>query len=537
MALLCFNFLLFLSMLGRLRGRTMIYDQRDHVFYPEDGTKPLETVTSGSNMTQGDTIWSPNAQVRLTMQPDGNLVVYRACDHHPIWATMTNRQRMQERPDAVQLQTDGNLVIYAPANSSQRVMWASGSNSAATAGASLRLENTGALCLFKTADVCLWHSDPNATVASHSACPEYIHSGANMTEDQSIWSPNRQARLTLETTGKAVIYRTCDGAPVWSSNMRKRHYGKNFLTMQPDGNAVIYEPNNIVIYEPNIKSSISRSRQQRPDRNLVVWSTDTHATFNAGASLRLDDTGSICLTKDNACLWRSGGATMATRTLYPEFANAEVIMKSGDNLTVGQTLWSINKTCSLSFRTNNQIVLRRRCDNAEMWSLDKRASINRGSEDATQLVMQRNGQLILYGVDNETIWNVTYAPRCSSFPTFKTKGAELRMAEDCRLCVFKDGFCHWTSSVRKSHCPSPFAVHEDDYDSESDQVVQLVSDSTSSTLISDCGNYSGSSLALSVFLTFLFIGVLLAAVILFARWRTGKATSDLWYSSLKKSSF
>ncbi|OQV21983.1 hypothetical protein BV898_04194 [Hypsibius exemplaris] len=67
------------------------------------------------------------------------------------------------------------------------------------------------------------------------------------------------------------------------------------------------------------------------------------------------------------------------------------------------------------------------------------------------MIMQLNGQLILYAIDNETIWNVTWAPRCSFLPTFKTSGANLHTGEDCRLRVFR----HWILPL-DFKCPKPF---------------------------------------------------------------------------------
>ncbi|OQV21982.1 hypothetical protein BV898_04193 [Hypsibius exemplaris] len=122
------------------------------------------------------------------------------------------------QPDILQMQPDGNLVLYAPFS----------------------------------------YVAPKATAN--------VKSAANLKEDTSIWSPNREARFTLENTGQAIL--------------------------QPDGNAVIYETG------VEHAAPLGRSEQ-----DLVMWSTDTHATVNAEANLRLNDSGSLCLKKNGTCLW------------------------------------------------------------------------------------------------------------------------------------------------------------------------------------------------------------------------------------------
>lgn len=66
------------------------------------------------------TIHSRNGQHALTMQSDGNLVVQSG--GRPVWAS--NSQNRGEAPYRLDMQEDGNLVIYDSRNQST---WASGS--------------------------------------------------------------------------------------------------------------------------------------------------------------------------------------------------------------------------------------------------------------------------------------------------------------------------------------------------------------------------------------------------------------------------
>jgi hypothetical protein len=65
-----------------------------------------------------DSIWSMDGRFRLTMQRDGNLVLYREVDRYPLWQSGTAGQVATY---AI-MQTDGNFVVYGP----QGALWASG---------------------------------------------------------------------------------------------------------------------------------------------------------------------------------------------------------------------------------------------------------------------------------------------------------------------------------------------------------------------------------------------------------------------------
>ncbi|MFD3970908.1 mannose-binding protein [Streptomyces cyaneofuscatus] len=84
---------------------------------PKAAPKPnwgTQTVSATSSIGVGQS-WATN-RIRMTMQPDGNLVVYNE-QNKPIWAAMT----FGENHRAI-FQPDGNLVIH---NGDDRAIWAS----------------------------------------------------------------------------------------------------------------------------------------------------------------------------------------------------------------------------------------------------------------------------------------------------------------------------------------------------------------------------------------------------------------------------
>ncbi|WP_437680954.1 hypothetical protein [Sorangium sp. So ce131] len=101
---------------------------------------PQTKVLGGQYMARGTFIDSANGTYRLSMQDDGNLVLYRQGPNpQPLWATGTDGVAIRH----VIMQTDGNLVLYDYAGKSR---WAS--NTSGKPGAFLVLQCDGNLVIY-----------------------------------------------------------------------------------------------------------------------------------------------------------------------------------------------------------------------------------------------------------------------------------------------------------------------------------------------------------------------------------------------------
>jgi len=110
----------------------------------------IDSLTSGGTMHGGDVLRSPSGQINMTMQGDGNLVIYRTTGPSTravVWHTNTPQQ-----PGAyVVNQGDGNLVIYKPLSNNQRVaIWQSGTGGRGPAR--LLMQDDQNLVLYSDAD-------------------------------------------------------------------------------------------------------------------------------------------------------------------------------------------------------------------------------------------------------------------------------------------------------------------------------------------------------------------------------------------------
>jgi hypothetical protein len=106
-------------------------------------------LSAGDELHPEQELRSPNFQYSLKMQGDGNLVLYRVRDAHPLWATGT----ASSGASVAKLQGDGNLVLSTAAGDP---IWASGTG--AHVGVTLKLQDDGNVVLYRGAAP-IWASE------------------------------------------------------------------------------------------------------------------------------------------------------------------------------------------------------------------------------------------------------------------------------------------------------------------------------------------------------------------------------------------
>jgi hypothetical protein len=108
--------------------------------------KAGETLTMQATDTLGPEIDSCKGRDYLTLQTDGNLVLYEASGT-PLWSSTTSDSVTAQ----LVLQSDGNLVLYGDAQNSQ---WAS--NTSGNPNDYLVVQDDGNLVLYSDSDTVLW---------------------------------------------------------------------------------------------------------------------------------------------------------------------------------------------------------------------------------------------------------------------------------------------------------------------------------------------------------------------------------------------
>jgi hypothetical protein len=105
---------------------------------------------AGETLGSNESLASPSGRFTLTMQDDGNLVLYDGAT--PIWASNTDGHAGA----TLTMQSDGNLVVYTTGNSA---IFATGTNG--HAGADLEVQNDGNVVIYSSNHTALWATGTN----------------------------------------------------------------------------------------------------------------------------------------------------------------------------------------------------------------------------------------------------------------------------------------------------------------------------------------------------------------------------------------
>jgi len=226
---------------------------------------------SGQALFPGESLLSPDARFTLTLQSDGNLVLYDPYSR-ALFSTNTSGH-----PNVTQLvmQADGNLVLYE--NTSQPY-WST--NTSSQPGASLFMQSDGNLVMYNTTEQPFWSSNTRVPVSpTPPAHANVLNAGEGLGVTNSLTSDDGSFALTVQNDGNMVEYK--QSAPVWSSNTSGLLSW--CLTMQADGNLVLYDVH-----------------------NTSIWSSNTSG--NPGVGMIIQDDGNMCIYPIGGTqpLWASG---------------------------------------------------------------------------------------------------------------------------------------------------------------------------------------------------------------------------------------
>lgn len=229
----------------------------------DGGTNLGSTIGAGSEFSGGQHLTSPNGRYTLTMQSDGNMVLYQGST--ALWASNTGGAGRR----AV-MQSDGNLVIY----SGSTPVWASGTD--AFGPSKLVLQDDANLVIYRKG------------VATWSRFGGYVGhqlaSGATLAPGELRKSPNKRFTLAMQTDGNLVMHDETTHQTIWASS-----------TAGPNRRAVMQEDGNLVVSEGSHR----------------VWDSKTGG--KNGALLLVQDDGNLAIYQGGTAVWSRRGATGGLR--------------------------------------------------------------------------------------------------------------------------------------------------------------------------------------------------------------------------------
>jgi lambda family phage minor tail protein L len=249
--------------------------------------------TSASKLTIGQNLYSPNGWYRLTMQNDGNLVLYSKGTiftgppsqnyNIAVWSTDT----YGSNATYAHFQDDGNLVLYT---SSNVPVWKSNNGSYPQyAGKKLVLQNDGNLVIYGIGSSTSTTTVPAPNLPTGTGqilCSNTESS--KLYKGQTLYSENGWYRLTMQTDGNLVIYDKA-GTAVW--NTGTYNTAAHFAYFQADGNLVLLDNTGVTPIWWLNKGSYGQWTGYR-------WKLEKNGDF-------------VLYSANNTALWRSATGTSA----------------------------------------------------------------------------------------------------------------------------------------------------------------------------------------------------------------------------------
>jgi hypothetical protein len=306
---------------------------------------------SGWRLNAGESLFSALGGFRLTMQGDGNLVLYAIDDMKlpsdflhvfsytpdvlklyakPIWSTGTHvPEPGRGRGSYCAMEDDGNLIVYDQAGHRCFETRTGGHR-----GAYLRLQTDGNLVIYTPDLKVAWSSN---TAARPSRGPEPgrppamrrqgnqgvrslpgrfskdLRSGMRLNIGDSLFSPLGGFRLVLQDDGNLVLYVIDDMQipwdaasivyhelsilsiyhdAIWSSQTHVREHDAGpaaYCLMKDDGNFIIYDEDDKPCFQSGTKGNPGAFLRCQDDGNLVIYTRDNKAIWQTKTYARIDD--------------------------------------------------------------------------------------------------------------------------------------------------------------------------------------------------------------------------------------------------------
>ena len=230
------------------------------------------SLSAGEVLTKGEYLLSPDAQSSLVFEESGNVIYYSGLKK--VWETKTEGSAASR----LIMQPDGNLVLY---NNNNSPIWYSGSSGANQGQVSLVTQPDGNLVIY-SGSVPLWSigftSNPNLF---RSVTGEM--STSRLLTNQVIETADRVYQLTLQPDGNLVLYE--NKRPIWATMTIGGNPGKN-LRLQSDGNLVLYNSSGKPVWSTKTDGRGPSRLVMQPDGNLVLYSAANSSTWDSRTQRR-----------------------------------------------------------------------------------------------------------------------------------------------------------------------------------------------------------------------------------------------------------
>lgn len=224
-----------------------------------------DTLLDDQTLATGQTLLSGDGHFELTMQSDGNLVLYvrnGSSLGRALWSSHTDG----DQGDHAVLQDDGDLALV---NASGDVLWST--DTSGIGCANLVMQDDGNLVLYDHTKAAWASGTVDSKLDTHD----------ELTAGQRIFSSNEQYALTMQSDGNLVL--AGPTGVLWSSGTSG---AGNFAELRSDGNFVVVDSGGQDAWLTHTDTSADAGDHVdlQDDGNLVVYSSGGTAVWSSGTS-------------------------------------------------------------------------------------------------------------------------------------------------------------------------------------------------------------------------------------------------------------
>lgn len=234
----------------------------------------IKTLKEAEFMTNLQTLLSANGKYKLTITPNGNIVITKTKSSKAVWSSNSSQKKVSTYK-LILLKT-GNLVLI---NTKDKILWQSNSVGAPKKNYNVLLNNNGVLTIFKHGNKLVWDSALKAQKFKQNIMTNQLTEGLYIKSGQSLYSKNSNFKLDLGVDGNIVINNKA-GKQVWTSNTKNKGTGPYSLLMKTNGNLVLIDK-----------------------KKVVIWSTKTRGKLNKNYKVKLQENGTLTVLKGKKLLW------------------------------------------------------------------------------------------------------------------------------------------------------------------------------------------------------------------------------------------
>jgi len=227
------------------------------------------TLNSGESITRSNNMLSPDSQSVLSIENDGNLILYS--NFKNVWNTGV----VGNGSNRLVMQSDGNLVYYTQNNVA---LWSS--QTSGNTGARLVIQTDGNMVVYSSGGAALWASYTNSNPDHLSVVNTILNNSGRMYPGQTIETADRRFRLILQPDGNLVLYSPTRA--LWASGTDGKSV--SFLAMQSDGNLVLYDRSSRPVWFSGTHSVGAMRLSIQQDGNLVLYNNTNQAFWHTSTS-------------------------------------------------------------------------------------------------------------------------------------------------------------------------------------------------------------------------------------------------------------